>query len=65
MAKIFTDPAATPEQLASKEPLLEVCPKCGRKTVFGFGLAGGGYGPYVFCEADDYFAKQFMPDDEA
>lgn len=27
------------------------CPTCGGKTDSGFGLAGGGFGPYAFCEA--------------
>lgn len=35
------------------------CPKCGAPTVEGFGLAGGGYGAYAYCEAPgcDYFEK--------
>lgn len=28
----------------------EKCPHCGGKTEVGFGLAGGGYGPYTYCE---------------
>lgn len=41
------------------------CPKCGAPTVDGFGLAGGGYGPYTYCENDkcDYFDKTHLPDD--
>jgi hypothetical protein len=64
---INIDPAATPEQLASTELLLEVCPRCGTRTVGGFGLMGGGYGPYVICPRDPcgYFAKQYLPEDEA
>jgi hypothetical protein len=27
------------------------CPHCGGKTVTGFGLGGGGFGPYTYCEA--------------
>ena len=48
------------------ETLPEVCPKCGSKTDFGFGLAGGGYGAYVACESDDcdFFAKRQSEDDE-
>jgi transcription elongation factor Elf1 len=26
------------------------CPTCGKETQVGFGLAGGGYGAYVYCE---------------
>ena len=41
--------------------LLDKCPHCGTDTEEGFGLAGGGYGIYVWCpnEAckDGYFAK--------
>lgn len=25
------------------------CPTCGAETETGFGLAGGGYGPYTYC----------------
>lgn len=28
----------------------EKCPHCGGPTEVGFGLAGGGYGPYTYCE---------------
>ncbi len=45
------------------ESLPEVCPKCGSETIFGFGMAGGGYGSYVMCDGEkddgcDFFAKQ-------
>lgn len=51
--------SATEEQKKNTQPLLDVCPKCGTHTEFGFGLAGGGYGTYVYCPTDgcDYFAK--------
>lgn len=42
------------------------CPKCGEPTVEGFGLAGGGYGAYEYCEAEGcgYFHKHpEMPED--
>jgi hypothetical protein len=56
---IHIDPAATDEQMRSTEPLLDICPKCGTPTDGGFGLAGGGYGMYVYCPNApcDYFAK--------
>jgi hypothetical protein len=56
---IFIDRAATEKQMKNLEPLLDVCPKCGTKTETGFGLAGGGYGCYVYCPTKgcDYFAK--------
>lgn len=49
------------------DPLPEVCPKCGAETIFGYGLCGGGMGPYVVCSADgcDYFSKKReKPEDE-
>lgn len=27
-----------------------ICEKCGKEMTSGFGLAGGGYGVYFFCE---------------
>ena len=36
------------------------CPKCGKFSVEnGYGLAGGGIGPYFYCteEGCDYFEK--------
>ena len=54
---IHIDPAATPEQMKNLEPLSEFCPKCRCRTEMGFGLAGGGYGVYVYCLKCDYFAK--------
>jgi hypothetical protein len=43
------------------------CPKCGEpEPVLGFGLAGGGYGPYALCNnADcDWFVKMPAEEDE-
>ncbi len=56
---IHIDLAATDEQKQNLQPLLDVCPHCGRETEHDFGLAGGGYGVYVFCPSSgcDYFAK--------
>lgn len=42
------------------------CPRCSQPTVQGFGLAGGGYGAYEYCETPDcgYFSKtQEFPED--
>lgn len=39
---------------------MEECPKCKKLSVeCGYGLAGGGCGPYFFCTAEpcDYFEK--------
>ncbi len=40
--------------------LPEACPTCGKPTEYGYGLMGGGLGPYVLCSGDecDFFAKQ-------
>jgi hypothetical protein len=64
---IHIDLAATDEQKQSQAPLLDKCPHHNVESVMGFGLAGGGYGPYVFCPIDgcDYFAKLYLEDDEA
>ncbi len=37
----------------------ERCPKCNGSVDTGFGLMGGGFGSYWFCERDscDWFAK--------
>lgn len=45
-------------------PLLEECPLCHTQTEQGFGLAGGGYGVYVYCPNDgcDYFTKLQVED---
>jgi len=51
-------------------PMPPSCPKCGGKVSFGFGLAGGGYGPYYMCMGDDeenfgegcdWFVKERLP----
>jgi hypothetical protein len=49
-----------PEQDERAVELLDICPCCGMPTEHGFGLAGGGYGVYVYCcneDCDGYFAK--------
>jgi hypothetical protein len=46
---------------AVDKKLPEVCPKCGSKTLIGYGLAGGGVGVYVACDGDtdcDFFMKR-------
>lgn len=43
----MSDPKTTDE-------LPERCPECGAATILGFGLAGGGYGPYVVCDECDF-----------
>lgn len=59
---IHISPAATDEQKQNLAPLLDFCPTCGAATEFGYGLAGGGMGVYVYCPTDgcDYFAKHQM-----
>jgi hypothetical protein len=43
----MTDTEKPPEGLATK-----ICPRCGSGTIGGFGLMGGGYGPYVMCDGE-------------
>lgn len=66
MSDDFThiDLAATEKQKRNAEPLLDICPKCKKPTEQGFGLAGGGYGVYVYCPTDecDYFVKHQTED---
>jgi hypothetical protein len=44
--------------------ILNPCPKCGAQLEQGYGLAGGGIGPYEYCSSEqcDYFLK--FPDPE-
>jgi hypothetical protein len=49
-----------PEQTTDSLP--DKCPECGEPTVLGFGLTGGGYGVYVYCDCG-FFAKVQEPDD--
>jgi hypothetical protein len=47
---------------------MDKCPHCGSELKVGFGLAGGGYGAYTYCPADDcgkYFDKTQERDDDA
>lgn len=39
------------------------CPQCGGPTSFHFGLAGGGYGPYTYCDACDAVTSKSDEDD--
>jgi hypothetical protein len=47
--------------------IIDPCPKCGGETEMGFGLAGGGYGPYRWCpECAEVIEKwQEEPEDES
>lgn len=49
-----------------KKQIYNPCPKCGSKLEMGFGLAGGGYGPYEYCTNDkcNHFTKWQEHDDE-
>lgn len=40
--------------------LPKMCPRCGHATAKGYGLAGGGFGAYVYCtrEGCDFFQKE-------
>lgn len=50
-----------PEDASNPYP----CPKCGGPTDEGYGLAGGGFGSYVFCIKPecDYFKKEQEEDE--
>ena len=41
-----------------------LCPKCNSPLESGYGLAGGGIGPYFYCSSDgcDYFEKHQVPE---
>lgn len=44
-----------------------LCPHCKTELETGFGLAGGGYGAYVYCPNDQcgkYFSKTQMHDED-
>jgi len=42
---------------------MEPCPKCGSGTEMGFGLAGGGYGPYRYCLTCEEIIEKWQDDD--
>lgn len=42
----------------------ENCPTCGAKTDIGYGLAGGGFGPYTYCLKCEVVTSK-SPDEEA
>lgn len=41
----------------------ERCPHCGGETQVGFGLAGGGYGPYMFCDTCEVVTSKSPEED--
>jgi len=41
--------AATAEELSELTKDGMRCPKCGDELIAGFGLLGGGYGPWIVC----------------
>lgn len=50
--------------MSDERPLIDPhsltsCPKCGSAVEHGYGLAGGGYGSYAWCDAGecDFFLK--------
>lgn len=36
------------------------CPKCKGPTKVGFGLAGGGYGAYLYCEKCEMVTEKWQ-----
>ena len=45
----------------------ERCPKCGDEVLVGYGLMGGGIGPYKLCDNEkcDFFEKVQEPIEES
>lgn len=41
------------------------CDQCGAELEFGFGLAGGGYGTYLYCDEHGIVAKDNEDEDGA
>lgn len=54
-----TDPkvAATREEIRKLSEDGVRCPECGDELLPGFGLLGGGYGPYVVCSVCPFVRK--------
>lgn len=55
---IFPSPPSTPEERGQ-------CPHCLGRLEMGYGLAGGGIGPYTFCASEacgKYFVKYQDPE---
>jgi len=42
---------------------VEACPTCKGPLQLGFGLAGGGFGPYGFCEACERIVWKCVSED--
>ena len=54
---IFIDASAKDASLANVGDTDGRCPTCGGELAAGFGLAGGGYGPYEYCPAESCGGK--------
>lgn len=42
----------------------DTCPHCGGETKTAFGLAGGGYGPYTYCETCELVVSKSADEDD-
>jgi hypothetical protein len=40
---------------------MDKCPHCGKDLEYGYGLAGGGIGPYAYCEEHGVIRKEQDP----
>lgn len=59
---IHIDPADVRADILDHQ--VQNCPTCSSELTDGFGLAGGGYGPYGFCEkCQRIIYKINLPDD--
>ena len=53
----FLDEAHKRDDLPEFDPTAP-CPTCGGTTQVGFGMAGGGYGAYTFCERCEFVTSK-------
>jgi hypothetical protein len=50
---VHIDPAHKPADMPECGATDGLCPKCGAVLQQGFGLAGGGFGVYEYCDSDE------------
>ena len=42
---------------------MDLCPKCSTPTEMGYGLAGGGIGPYTYCPKCEMVIQKWQEED--
>lgn len=60
---LFVDSREVHEAVQQVDRIPDVC-SCGEDLYHGFGLLGGGYGPYAVCDECGAVYKTPIPDDE-